>query len=148
MQEDGQAMNLPFPTRPIPTPTLKIQKAVIDSAHSHGILAVAHATTNEAALKMLQVGIDGITHSTCEPMSAEVKKAYQESNAFIIPTFAVITSSSGEEQDCRDRFAKHLKGDEKEHMEGCLHILRDGLSVEHAYDQIRELKQAGIDILW
>lgn len=148
MQEDGEIMDLPFPTRPIPTPTLEIQKAIIDAAHSHGILAVAHATTNDAALNMLRIGIDGITHSCCEPMSDEVKQAYRETNAFIIPTFAVLTSSSGEEQESRDHFAEHLEGDEKEHLKGCLHILRGEFSVQTAYDQIRSLKEIGVDVLW
>lgn len=148
MQEEGTTLNLPFPTRPIPTPTLEVQKAIVQATHRHGMLAVAHAVTNDASLKMLQAGVDGITHSSLEPMSGELKQAFIKTNAFIIPTLAVNTSGSGEEQECRDRFAKHLEGAEKGHLKSCLHIVREGLSIRNAYDQVRALKDAGVDILW
>lgn len=149
MQEDGTNLNLPFPTRPIPTPTLDIQKAIVQAAHRRDMVAVAHATSNDASLKMLQAGVDGIAHSSLEPMNEELKQAFIETNAFIVPTLAVNTSGSGEEQEARDRFAHHLvEGDQKKHLKACLHIIREGLSVQNSYDQVRALKDAGVDILW
>ena len=148
MQEDGCALSLPFPTRPIPTPSLEVQKAVIDAAHRNDMLAVAHALTNDSVLQMLNAGVDGITHSSIEPIDESVIHAFKDTNAFILPTFAVHASSSGEDRHTRERLAADLADTrEKEHFLGCLHIMQAGFSIQNAYEQITSLKEAGVDIL-
>lgn len=149
MQEDGCALSLPFPTRPIPTPPLEVQKAVVDAAHRNDMLALAHALTNDSILQMLNAGVDGITHSSLEPINDNVINAFKDTNAFIIPTFAIHVSSSGEDKHTRERLAANLADTrEKEHFLGCLHIMQAGYSIENAYAQIASLKKAGVDILW
>jgi imidazolonepropionase-like amidohydrolase len=149
MQEDGCTLSLPFPTRPIPTPRLEVQKAVVDAAHHNDMLAVAHALTNDSVLKMLNAGVDGITHSSLEPVNESVINTFKDTDAFIIPTFAVHASSSGEEKHTRERLAADIADTrEKDHFLGCLHIMHTGFSIQNAYDQIASLKEAGVDILW
>ncbi|KAL3441645.1 hypothetical protein BJX65DRAFT_313645 [Aspergillus insuetus] len=148
MQEDGCALSLPFPTRPIPTPSLGIQKAVVDAAHKNGMLAVAHALTNDSVLQVLNAGVDGLTHSSLEPINSTIVNAFKDTKAFLIPTLAVHASSSGEDKHTRESFAANLTDTkEKEHFLGCLHIMQTGFSIQNAYAQIVSLKEAGVDIL-
>lgn len=149
MQEDGCALSLPFPTRPIPTPPLEAQKAVVDAAHRNDMLAVAHALTNDSVLQMLNAGVDGITHSSLEPINESIINAFKDTKAFIIPTFAVHASGSGEDKHTRERLAADLADTrEREHFLACLHIMQAGFSIQNAYAQITSLKKAGVDILW
>lgn len=148
MQEDGCAVNLPFPTRPVPTPSLDLQKRVVDTAHRNGMLAIAHALTNHSTLRVLEAGADGLAHSSMDPINDEVLEAFEKSNAFLIPTLAVIASCSGEEQETRERLAKELEGTQKEHLLGCLHITRDEYSIKASFGQVATLKKAGIDVIW
>jgi len=148
MQEDGHAIDMPFPVRPIPMPSLEVQKAIVQEAHRHGLLTVAHALCKHTVLAVLKAGVDGLAHCPIDPVSSEIVQAVQESGAFLIPTLVVSASCSGEEQETREKFAKGLVGPEKEHLQRCLHISRDGFSMKNACDTVRALKEAGVDILW
>ncbi|GLI81016.1 hypothetical protein PoHVEF18_009385 [Penicillium ochrochloron] len=147
MQEDGHTMTLPFPERPVPTPSLEMQKMVVDISHENGMLAVAHALTNHSTLQVLRAGVDGLAHASIDPINDEIIQAFKKDNAFVIPTLAIHASSSGEEQETRDKFASDLQGKEKEHLLGCLHITSDKFSIKNVYEQVFTLKEAGIDIL-
>ncbi|KAJ5099412.1 hypothetical protein N7532_006413 [Penicillium argentinense] len=130
MQEDGHTMTLPFPTKPVPTPSLEIQRAIVDASHDKGMLTVAHALTNHSTLSVLEAGVDGLAHASIDPITEDVIKAFKKNNAFLIPTLAVHASCSGEEQESRERFASSLQGPEKEHLLGCLCITRKDLSIK------------------
>lgn len=70
-----------------------------------------------------------------------------------MPTLVVLTSLTGEEQAWRQRFADiaSLKGlideTEKENMLKSLNAPAEGASIEHAYESLRQLKAAGIEIV-
>lgn len=147
-QEDGHTMNLPLPEIPVPTPSLEIQKCIVDTAHENGMLTVAHALTNHSTLHVLNAGADGLAHAAFEPINEEVIQAFKKNNAFLIPTLAVHASCTGEEQESRERLANGLEGEEKEHACGCVHITKEEFSVKASYGQVITLKEAGIDILW
>lgn len=148
MQEDGHTMVIPFPERPVPTPSLEIQKMVVEASHKEGFVAVAHALTNHSTLQVLRAGVDGLAHASIDPITDEVVQAFKKNNAFVIPTLVVHASSSGEEQETREMFSKHLHGADKEHMLGCLHITSDKFTIKNVYEQVYTLKEAGIDVLW
>jgi imidazolonepropionase-like amidohydrolase len=82
----------------------------------------------------------------------EIISLYKEKNAFVVPTLVVLTSLTGEEQALRERFADiaSSKGlidpTQKENMLASLKAPAEGASIEHAYESIRQLKAAGIDI--
>lgn len=141
-------MNLPFPTIPVPTPSVEIQRAIVDASHENGMLTIAHALTNYSTLSVLEAGVDGLAHASIEPINDEVVKAFKKNNSFLVPTLAVHASCSGEEQESREKFSAHLEGTAKEHLLGCLHITREGFTIKNVYEQVRTLKEAGIDILW
>ncbi|KAF3396259.1 hypothetical protein F1880_006822 [Penicillium rolfsii] len=147
MQEDGHTMTLPFPERPVPTPSLEMQKMVVDTSHENGMLTVAHALNNHSTLLVLRAGVDGLSHASIDPINDEIIQAFQKNNAFVIPTLVIAASCSGEEQETRDRFAGDLHGKEKEHLLGCLHITSDKFSIKNSYEQVYTLKKAGIDVL-
>lgn len=141
-------MGLPFPEIPVPTPSLELQKCIVDTAHRNGMLTVAHATSNHSTLLVLEAGVDGLAHASIDPVNDKIVHAFKKNNAFLIPTLAVHASCSGEEQETRERFASKMQGDEKVHLCGCLHITKEGFSIETAYEQVVTLKEAGVDILW
>lgn len=148
MEETGSTFELPFPTLPIPTPALDIQKAIVKAAHKHNRLTVAHALSRDDTLRMLDAGVDGVAHACNEALSKELVSAFKKSNAFVIPTLVVQASASGEEQESREKFAGGLTGSEKDHMCSCLKISREGFSMKNASETVRALKAAGIDIIW
>ena len=148
MQEDGCSINLPFPTRPVPTPSLEIQKMVVETAHRNGMLAIAHALTNHSTMRVLEAGVDGLAHSSVEPITDEMIQAFKKNNAFLIPTLAIAAACSGEEQEIREKFAKELKDADKEHLLGCLHITRDEYTIQSSFKQVATLKANGIDVIW
>ncbi|KAJ5397540.1 hypothetical protein N7509_005653 [Penicillium cosmopolitanum] len=147
MQEDGHTMNLPFPTIPVPTPSVEIQRAIVDASHENGMLTIAHALTNHSTLSVLEAGVDGLAHASIEPINEQVVKAFKKNNAFLVPTLAVHASCSGEEQESREKFSANLEGTAKEHLLGCLHITREEFTIKNVYEQVFTLKEAGIDIL-
>lgn len=148
MQETGEAFKMPFPTVPIPTPSIDVQRAIVKAAHKHGRLALAHAVSMQDTLRMLEAGVDGLAHACTETLSKELVYAYVKNNAFVIPTLTVTASATGDEQNSRERFASGLVDGEKARMCSCLNISREGFSLQNAIETVKALKDAGIDIVW
>lgn len=148
MQESGDGIALPFPTRPVPNPSIEVQKAIVNSAHKHNVLTVAHAVSCSDTLRMLEAGVDGLAHACNEILSQDLLDAFKKSKAFVIPTLAVHASASGEEQPSRERFASGLKNGQREHMCSCLNISREGFTMQNACENVRVLKAAGIEVVW
>ncbi|MCP3142041.1 CIA30 family protein [Pyxidicoccus xibeiensis] len=90
-----------------PTPSLDLptMKALVDAAHRRGKLAVVHIATLASARAALEAGADGLVHLFVgedlapDDLAAFVKLA-RSRKAFIIPTFSVMESIAGvQEQD-------------------------------------------------
>lgn len=140
-------MGLPL-ERPLPTPSPSIQAALVDAAHEEGMLVVAHATNFEDTLLVLNSGVDGMMHACSEvPPNGELLDAFRKINAFLVPTLVILASCTGEEQESRERFAQRLEPTEKELMCSCMKVMISGPTIENAYQQVRELKAAGLDIV-
>jgi imidazolonepropionase-like amidohydrolase len=149
MQENGMSMKFAG----IPVASLELQTAVTKAAHDHGLLAIAHATSLEDTLLVLQAGVDALMHAFTDlPPTDELIEAYKKNNAFLVPTLVVDASLTGEEQELRDRFAakatpQQLTPHVKENMCRCLGLGVPGATVKNAYETIKKLKAAGIDIV-
>ena len=149
MQENGASMKF----EGIPVASLELQTAVTKAAHDHGLLALAHATGLEETLLVLRAGVDALMHAfTDKAPTDELVEAYKKNNAFLVPTLVVDASLTGEEQELRDRFAakatpQQLKPDVKENMCKCLGLGVPGATVKNAYETVKKLKAAGIDIV-
>lgn len=140
-------MSLPI-DQPLPTPSPSIQQAIVDAAHEEGMLVVAHALSFKDTFVVLNSGVDGLMHACAElPPSKELVDAFQKNNVFLVPTLVTIASLTGEEQESREKFAQRLEPAGKEFICSCLDITIPSITVKNAYQQIRELRAAGLDIV-
>lgn len=93
--EDGSVLGRELPTLDEPR-----VRAVVEAAHAHGKLAVAHVSTIEGARLALEAGADGLVHlhhdeaHAPEDEAALVRLAL-ERGAFVVPTLAVLESMAG-----------------------------------------------------
>ncbi|KAI1204721.1 uncharacterized protein F4807DRAFT_445979 [Annulohypoxylon truncatum] len=149
MHEDGNGLSVK-PT----LPSLELQKDVIEIAHRNGLLAVAHATSLQGTLDVLRLGIDGLTHTFCDqPPTQEVIDAYLASNAHCNPTLVALGSLTTEGQQEQESYAhdprasKFLNSQGKQNLCRCMALANDKSRVKYAYQSVRELKAAGIDVI-
>lgn len=150
MHESGTLMGQKFNM-----PSIELQKASICHAHEKGLVTVAHALSRQDTIDILGAGIDGLTHQFCDqPIIQEVIDAYKRNNAHVNPTLVAVGSLTIEGKEMQERFAhdprvQHLLTDEARHRVcACMAMCTyEGASVEHAYESVRQLKAAGIDIL-
>ncbi|KAI0838493.1 hypothetical protein F5Y06DRAFT_48012 [Hypoxylon sp. FL0890] len=149
MHEDGNGLIV----KP-PLPSLELQKALVDTAHKHGLLTVAHATSLQGTIDILRAGIDGLTHTFCDkPPTKEVIDAYLANNAHCNPTLVALGSLTTEGQKEQEKYAhdprvqKLLSAEGKQKLCACIGLGNDDATVEFAYQSVRELKAAGIDII-
>ena len=149
MQEDGIAMRF----EGIPVASLELQTAVTKATHEHGLLALAHATSLDGTLLVLRAGVDALMHAfTNKAPTDELIEAYKKNNAFLVPTLVVDASMTGEEQELRDKFAakatpQQLTPEVKENMCKCLGLGVPGATIKNAYETVKKLRAAGIDII-
>ena len=136
-------------------PSVELQTAVVKAAHSHGLVTAAHAMSLEDTLAILKVGVDGLTHTfSDEPPTRELIEAYKANNAFCIPTLLVHGSVTGEGGPIAASFANDpraigkIADAEKASMCECMRFGAETCKVENAYESVRQLRAAGIDILW
>lgn len=150
MHESGALMGADFNK-----PSLELQKAIIDEAHAHGLTTVAHALVKADTLAILSAGVDGLTHQFCDaPIDQSVIDAYKRNNAHLNPTLAALGSLTTEGKATQERFAhdprvQHLLPEEARHRVcACMEMCKvPGASVEFAYEAVRQLKAAGVDVL-
>lgn len=90
---------------PMPSLDLPTVKALVDAAHRRGKLAVVHIATLASARAALEAGADGLVHlfvgeDIAQDDLAAFTKLARSRKAFIIPTFSVMESIAGvQEQD-------------------------------------------------
>jgi len=149
MHESGTFMGAKFNK-----PSVELQRAVIEEAHRNGLVTVAHATCLEDTIEILEAGVDGLTHMFIDqPANQRVIDAYKRNGAHCNPTLACMGSSTTEGQMLQEKLAndprvKHLLGEsERAHMCKCMGFAKDIGKVKHAYDTVRQLKEAGVPII-
>jgi len=150
MNESGKVMEQRFNM-----PSIELQKAVIDEAHKHKLLTLAHATCLQDTLDILGAGVDGLAHQFVDQApTQELVDAYKKSDAHLNPTLAATGSLTTEGKELQEKFAhdpriQHLLPEDARHRVCmCMSMATlPGASVEHAYEAVRQLKAAGIDIV-
>ena len=150
MQECGKAVGMD-----IVHASSELQTAVVKAAHSHGLLVVGHATCYDDTLLVLRAGVDGTTHTFVDrPPTSEIIEAYQVNNAWCNPTLTVLGSLTGESVPVTTalandkRVSSKLGVEAKENLYRCMHMAPETCKVDYAYESVRQLKAAGIDIVW
>ncbi|QDS77108.1 hypothetical protein FKW77_000857 [Venturia effusa] len=149
MHESGAAMGAEFTK-----PSLGLQKTIIRLAHEARKITLAHALAMNDHIEILHCGIDGLAHAFYDRApTKELIAAYEKNNAFLNPTLAAIGSLTTEGKELAEKYAhdpravKKLGDVERNRMCQCMSFKKEGSSVEHAYEAVRQLKDAGIDIL-
>jgi len=150
MHESGVALGAQFAY-----PTQEFQKWVTDTAHSHGLVVVAHATSLPDTLDVLRAGVDGLTHTFIDqPPTPELIAAYKERNAWLNPTLTAMGSLTAEGQADQELFAHHplaqkyISEQSRSNLCKCMEFHAQTSRLEYAYESVRQLKAAGIDIVW
>lgn len=132
-----------------------VQAAVVQAAHRRGLKVVAHALALSDTLEVLRAGVDGLAHTFFdEPITPEVIDLYKRTGAWLNPTLVAAGTLTGDGADVFKRFAddervsKKVSKSNLELMHGCLHMKAPGAKLEYAIDSVRQLKAAGVKIVW
>lgn len=151
MHESGASLGMD-----LTKPSVELERIIIEESHKRGYATVAHALCVKDTLEVLEAGVDGLTHTICDqPPTQELVDAYKKNNAWLNPTLAAIGSLTTEGKELQHRFAHdpRVKGliGEKEigNLCNCMAFAaQSGAKAEYAYESVRMLKKAGIDIVW
>jgi imidazolonepropionase-like amidohydrolase len=150
MHESGRMMG-----RELNQPSVELQRTIVEESRARGFLTVAHATSLQDTLDVLQAGVNGLTHTFCDqPITQEVIDAYKMNGAWLNPTLAAMGSLTAEGKDLQHRFAHDprveglIDEDKIGNLCACMAFAVEHGKVEHAYESVRQLKAAGVDILW
>jgi imidazolonepropionase-like amidohydrolase len=150
MHESGTMMG-----RQLDQPTVELQRIIVEEASKRGYLTVAHATSLQDTLDVLEAGVNGLTHSICDqPPTQDLIGAYKKNNAWCNPTLACMGSLTTEGKDLQHRFAHDprvdglISSDKIANLCACMSFAAKHGKVEHSYESVKALKNAGIDIIW
>jgi len=135
------------------SPTLgeDVARAIVDAAHGHGKLAVAHVTSLTGAEQALRVGIDGLVHIFFDrPPTDEIIAQAVDAGIFITPTLSTVGSLASDIDGTHlandDRARALIPASWRENLCRCWHIGSPG-SIDHAIEATRRMHEAGVDIL-
>jgi imidazolonepropionase-like amidohydrolase len=150
MHESGASFGLA-----LNKPSVELQRTIIEEAKKRGYMAVAHAMSLRDTVEVLEAGVNGLMHTIFDqPPTQELVDAYKKNNAFLNPTLSAIGSLTTEGIELQKRYAhdKRAAGliDEKEagKMCSCMAMGAGSSKAEYAFESVKMLRQAGIDILW
>ena len=150
MHESGTMMG-----RKLDQPTVELQSIIVEEAKKRGYLTIAHATSLQDTLDVLEVGVNGLTHTFCDKApTQEVIQAYQKNNAWLNPTLAAMGSLTTEGKELQHQFAHDprveglIDDNRVSNMCQCMSFAVEHGKVEHAYESVKALRKAGIDIIW
>jgi imidazolonepropionase-like amidohydrolase len=128
--------------------------ALVDAAHRHHLLTIAHATVLEAAVTALDGGVDGLTHVPVDALlPAELVSATAARGVFSIPTMVVLEAMCGRSSPASllhdDAVAPFLAPMSRMLLENAawpppVDVIADFTTVEQ---NVRRLHEAGIPIL-
>lgn len=150
MHESGTAMGQNFSY-----PSVELQSTIISEAKKRGYLTVAHALSMQDTLDVLNAGVDGLTHTFLDQLpTQELVDAYKRNNAWVNPTLAAIGSLTTEGKELQHRFAHDprveglINEDRVGNMCRCMGFAAGKGKVEIAYQGVKRLREAGVDIVW
>ena len=146
--EDGTIIDMPTPTLDLPT-----VRALVEAAHEHGKLAVAHATSVPAARRALAARVDGFVHvfaDSSPPLDFVAEAAAQ--GVFVVPTLTVIESlvgkASGAALGDDPDLAPFLDVREQSQLTATYpRAAAEGARLAHAVEAVRALHEAGVPVL-
>ncbi len=142
---------IPGQTR-IPSLDLNTASAVITAAHAHGLQAVAHISTQQAALDLMAAGVDGFVHIFADvPVTEAFVRQAVESDVFVVPTLSVLASASGHNRGAElaqdEQLAPFLDTTQTQMLSRSLGSAARGFDLALGAANTYALHQAGVPIL-
>jgi hypothetical protein len=143
--EDGSTIGYPgLPV--IDQPTLL---AAIETAHEHGLLAIAHISTADGARRAITAGVDGLAHLFLDAPTPGLIDVIAGSGAFVVPTLVTLSTAFGNnaaDLAADPRVSGRLSKQWLESLGRSANVYPQGdLGVSFA--AVRALRDAGVDIL-
>lgn len=136
--------------RRLPTLDAATARALIESAHARGLLAVAHVSALDHAFESLRDGADGLVHIAQDaPADDRLVALAAARGAFVVPTLTVIAGMSGERSGLADAalVGPRLSSSQRQTLTA---RFGDGSRPEliaNARESVRRLHAAGVAIL-
>lgn len=149
MHELGDTLSIPNLPRPPP----QIQKAVVDAAHEHGLIAVGHAFSHAGASDLLAAGVDGLTHCFFDkPPNDDWLQVMKQHNVHCNPTLSLCASQVGEGGEMQRRFAEcplaqRMLFDPQPRKDIGLACGMHNASKENAFENTRAMYRADVPLI-
>ena len=123
--------------------------ALVEAAHSGGLLAIAHVSTEAQARDVIEAGVDGLAHLfNTDDVSADFGAVAARHDIFVIPTLSVVHlicgRSDGPGLVADERIAPYIAAPWRENAG---YSFEGGLSCDAIGSMIRQLVDAGVPIL-
>lgn len=140
-------------TKPLPTLAPPAVAALVEAAHGHGRLAIAHVSALAGAYQALDAGMDGLAHLFIDrPADPGFADRVAEAGAFVVPTLTVLESvtgvASGAEIARDPRLAPYLEPEASASLTQAFPLrLSSGASIGFAMDAVARLRAAGVAVL-
>jgi len=138
--------------RRLPTLDAAQVRAVVDAAHAHERIAVAHVSTQASAREVLAAGIDGFVHVADDAAAdaAFVADAVRR-DVFVVPTLSVIASVAGADAGRRladdPSLSPWLTPEQRDGLAARMPMAARPQRLADAIDSVRRLHAAGVTIL-
>lgn len=144
--DDGTAMGHASPSL-----TQDMAAAIVEEAHRHDLMAVAHATSRDGASQAVAAGVDGLVHVFMDrPADDEIVAQIVEAGVFVIPTLCTMGSLAGDltgESVAHDpRTEGLIPPDWRHNMCQCWQFGSPS-SLENAMQATSRLHEAGVRLL-
>lgn len=136
-----------------PTISEATLRALIAAARARKAMAVVHVSTLAAVEAALDAGAHGLVHVFGDaPPSQRVIELARKTGAFVIPTLAVIESTTGKAGGAMlvdaPALAPHFLPNEREELKVAFPVNpRAKVRIDHAIEAVRQLHAAGVPIL-
>nr|pir aryldialkylphosphatase (EC 3.1.8.1) - Nocardia sp. (strain B-1) [Nocardia sp.]AAA25371.1 organophosphate acid anhydrase [Mycobacterium sp.] len=134
-----------------PSLTEEMAKAVVEAAHVHGKMAVAHATSLDGVAQAIRAGVDGLVHIFFDRAPTdEIVRLAKEADVFVTPTLSTVGSLASDIDGSHlahdPRAEELIPAEWKQNLCQCWHLGSPG-SVDHALAATKALHDAGVEIL-
>lgn len=135
----------------LPTLDAATSAAVIRAARQRGLMAVVHASAQDAARESLRDGAHGLVHVFQDAVADDAFVALaRERGAFVVPTLTVFAGFSGEHSTLSEdpRVTPWLSQDQRQSLTSRPEYIRANPALlANARESVRRLHAAGVPIL-
>ncbi len=136
----------------MPSLSLELATAVIQEAQSQGMLALAHVSSQQAALDMIKANVNGLVHIFADSLaSREIITLAKQKNVFIIPTLSVIDGvdkgTTAKQALANKKVGKLLSPAQLATLKTSFPYHSSAFSIAKAKQNVRLFHEAGVTIL-